>query len=477
MKKNLLIVACLFTTVLSFAQLATPQILSSNMVLQRGQVVPVWGTASPNERVTVVFAKQKTTVKADAQGKWTARLQPLEANKNPQQLLIKGKKTNLVYDNVLVGEVWLCSGQSNMEYRMSLNPAFALPAKGKDLAAEELKKPANNLIRVYNTKRDTSANSWKVADGESLVSTAAAGYFFGKSLLQKLDVPVGIITSAVGGTRIEAWTTKEAYDGSPRFAGQLKANDGKIDGFRPGNWYSSMIAPLVPFAIKGFLWYQGESNCGISDRQYAEKFEVLAKSWRKAFEVENAPVYYVLLAPHIYSDRMHRGSTYPVTAEGLPLFWAQQVKAATLVPYSEYVVVSDLVDNLKDIHPSYKWEVGGRLARVALAKTYGLTDTIWSGPRVRETVLSADSIVIRFDHVGEGLKTNDGKRLVWFELAAKDGLFRPALAELRGKDNLIVYHPEMKNPVSVRFGWHETAIPNLVNAAGLPATPFILINP
>ena len=201
-----------------------------------------------------------------------------------------------------------------------------------------------------------------VADSLSLVNTSAAGYFFGKKIQKQLDVPVGIITSAVGGTRIESWTTKEAYEESPYFEPQLNASDGKIDGFRPGNWYKTMMAPLVPFAVKGFLWYQGENNCGIADKQYTEKLQVLVDSWRDTFMVNNAPFYYVLLAPHIYSDRLHRHASRPVTAEDLPLFRDQQIRVQTMVENCEYINVSDLVDNLNDIHPSYKWEVGARFS-------------------------------------------------------------------------------------------------------------------
>jgi sialate O-acetylesterase len=242
-----------------------------------------------------------------------------------------------------------------MEYRMKLIPQFALPLVGVDLAAKELKQPVNTMIRVFNKDRNNKPSFWQIADSISLINTSAAGYFFGKKIQKELNVPVGIITSAIGGTRIEGWTPKKAYENSALFAPQLEAYNGKIDGYGTGNWYEKMIEPLVPFAVKGFLWYQGENNCGISDRQYAEKMEVLVKSWRANFNEPDAPFYYVLLAPHIYSDRLHKGNRGPLTAEELPLFRNQQIHARDLIPLCEYVSVSDLVDNLKDIHPSYKW--------------------------------------------------------------------------------------------------------------------------
>lgn len=466
------IILLLFFTTATYAQLATPQVLSSNMVLQQNQKVPIWGTAEPNERVQILFGKQKIAVRADKDGRWMAELQPLKADKNPQTLTVKGQKTSLVYDNVLVGEVWLCSGQSNMEYSMKRYHTFLPPAKGEDLEALERKKPANDMIRVFVSDRQQSWNSWKIADGESLEKVSSAGYFFGKAIQEKLDVPVGIITCALGGTLIEAWTTTGAYEKSPVFASQLKANDGKIDGFRPGNWYDQLLKPLIPFGVKGFLWYQGENNCGKADRMYAEKYRVLVESWRDVFNLPHAPFYSVLLAPHIYSDRTHRGKSSGVTAEELPIFREEQRKGTTLVANSEYVVITDLVDDLKDIHPPYKWEVGARLARLALAKTYAV-DTVWSGPRVNSTEIDGDKIVVSFDNCADSLKINDGKRLTWFEIANENGVFRPALADIKDKTKVVVYHPEIKQPAKVRFGWHEAAVPNLVNSEGLPATPFV----
>ncbi len=455
------------------AQLSTPSVISSDMVLQQGQKVPIWGTATPNERIKVTFAGQSISTRADAEGHWEVELQPMKADKTPRQMVIKGKKTNIVYDNILVGEVWLCSGQSNMQYTMKLIPPFAPPAKGQDLAALELQKPANPMIRVFMSDHKHSWHSWRVADGKSLANVSAAGYFFGKNIQEKLDVPVGIISVAVGGTRIETWTSKEAYRNSPVFSPQLEAS-GRIDGLSPGERYEKLIVPFLPFAVKGFLWYQGENNCGMGDRAYVEKYKILVNSWRKAFRNENAPFYSVLLAPHIYSDRIHRNTSRPVTAEELPLFRDQQLKTLSVVSNTDIITISDLVDDLRDIHPSYKWEVGARLARVALAKDYGHTEIVWSGPRAKEATLIADSIVLSFDHVAAGLKTNNKKRLEWFEIAGSDGVFHPAVADIKDKDKVVVYHPEIKRPVKVRFGWHETAIPNLVNSEGLPTVPFLI---
>lgn len=220
------------------------------------------------------------------------------------------------------------------------------------------------------------------------------------------------------------------------------------------------------------LWYQGENNCGIGDSRYADKYRVMVDHWRGAFGVGEAPFYSVVLAPHIYSDRLHRGGE-PVTAEELPIFRQQQMDAAVSVAHGDYIIISDLVDDILDIHPPNKWDVGGRLARLALAKDYGREDVVWSGPRAGSSEIRGDSILVTFEHSATGLETSDGRRLSWFEIAGRDGAFRPALAEIREGDKVAVYHPEIKDPARVRFGWHETAVPNLVNSEGLPAAPFV----
>lgn len=449
-----------------------PSILSSNMVLQQGQAVPVWGKAAPGESIKVVFDKKRWSTRAAKDGSWKVMLPAMNADGKSHTLTISTRDTMVVYSNVAVGEVWLCSGQSNMAYQMRLPKQFALPKKGTDLAAEELQKPVNGNIRVFVSDRRHRRGAWHEASGESLPNVSAIGYFFGKKIQEELDVPVGIITMAVGGTRIETWTPKDAYDGHPVFANVMEQNGGRIRGVAPGDLYNRMIKPIVPFGIKGFLWYQGENNCGIDDRLYAEKFQIMAKCWRNDFGLQDAPFYYVLLAPHIYSDRMHRNADHATTQESLPLFQENQMEAQKLIPNSEYIVVSDLVDDLRDIHPSYKWEVGARLARVALAKTYAQDSVVWSGPRFRESRRAGNAIIVDFDHCGDGLKTGDGKLVGWFEVSADGNAFRPAIAEIIGKDQVRAYHPDVTAPRYIRLGWHETAMPNLVNSEGLPACPF-----
>lgn len=455
-----------------YAQLSMPQVFSSNMIFQQGVKVPVWGRALPNEAIQVVFGGQRIKTRTGADSCWKVEFEPMKATFEQRELRVTGKKSSIIYHNIVVGEVWVCSGQSNMEYPMQLYSTYAPPLKGDDLAALELRKPDNGLIRVYNCSRNGSKTSWSNANEESLKATSAAGYFFARTIQEKLNTPVGIITAAVGGTHIEAWTALSDYQRSPIFRPELKANSGQVDGQIPGSWYDVMIAPLIPFAVKGFLWYQGENNCAKRDTLYAEKYKVMIEGWRERFNLASAPFYYVMLAPHIYSDRLHNKNRNAVTAEDLPLFREQQLKAAAIGENTDYIVISDLVDDLKDIHPSYKWEVGKRLAGLALAKTYNIANIPWSGPRLKSARIEGDSIVVAFDHFGDGLRTIDQKRLSWFEIAGPDHRFHPALAEIRGKNEVLVFHPEIKKPSKVRLGWHETAVTNLVNADQLPVAPF-----
>ena len=458
--------------VAGFAKLATTPIISSDMVLQREKPVYIWGTADAGERVTVSFGKQKVKTKADAMGKWLITLQPMKANAQPQNLVIKGKKESLIYNNVVVGEVWIAAGQSNMQYSMKRHKAFVAPAKGKDWSIEEMKKPQNPMIRVYTSLR-THQKTWVEASGESLPDVSTVGYYFIKNIQDSLKIPVGIITVALGGTRIEAWTPKEAYEQSPVFSKELKET-GKISGWGVGDWYKSLMLPVIPYTIRGFLWYQGENNCGIEDGRYAQKFKVMTDWWKLQFKDKSLPFYYVLLAPHIYSDRLHKGGR-PLTAEALPQFREQQKLARNLVENSEYITIFDLVDNLRDIHPSYKWFVGQRLARIALHKNYGYDKILYRGPELERVTKSTDGkkLELQFANAGNGLREcNGNRRLEWFEVAGKDGIFHPALADIHDKNQVTVYCREVASPEYVRLAWHEVAQPNLVNSEGLTVIPF-----
>jgi sialate O-acetylesterase len=469
---SFVLVILLFTGNLC-AQVRLPKIIGSNMVLQQNKIVPIWGFAPAGVKIKVSFGKQIKETVTDTSGHWMVNLEPMKASGKPGRLIISGKDTVITLVNILVGEVWLCSGQSNMEYTMKLSPKFAKPAKSDDLAAEELKKAHNPEIRIFLVEKklgapDVITKGWNIARDSALMPFSAIGYFFGKELCQKLNVPIGIISSSWGGSRIEPWTPAEAYNESPVFKEDVTKDPGRLDGIATGTHFRSMVQPLAPFTIRGFLWYQGESNCMLNETsRYTEKMKLLIDSWRSAWRDAGLPFYYVQIAPYYYT---HRKDKFTHTPETLAEFWEAQT-ATLKIPNTGMIVVSDLVDNLADIHPSYKWEVGRRLSLWALAKEYGQGKLIYSGPMYKQMSIKGDKVEIGFTYGENGLSSSDGQSLTWFTIAGPDGKFVPARAVIEG-NKVVVSSPEIIAPVAVRFAWDEAAMPNLVNKEGLPAVPF-----
>jgi sialate O-acetylesterase len=451
------------------AEVRLPNVFSSNMILQCDKAVPVWGWALPGETISVRFAGQRFKTTADTKGSWKVMLVPMKPSFEKREMTIAGTNT-IVLSDVLVGEVWLCSGQSNMEYTMALMRGYKLPKKGVDSAALELSKsyPSIRLFKVEKvlSTPDVTTSGWHVASDSALAKISAAGFFFAKDLQQQLKVPVGIISSSWGGSRIEPWTPAEAYMALPAFAKAKATIPFEIDSVRPGKNYRSMIQPLAPFAIRGVLWYQGESNCMIHDgMRYADKMQALVEGWRKEWNDKSLPFYSVLIAPYYYT---HRKDHLQHTPETLPEFWEAQFQS-TKIPNTDIIVVTDLVDYLSEIHPSYKWDVGRRLSLVALADTYHKKMES-TGPVFKSMKIKDGKAILSFDHA-LGLKSSNGEPLSWFSVAAADGNFVPAQAIIIGQQ-LIVSAPSIDKPSMVRFAWNETAMPNLVNGAGLPAVPF-----
>ena len=467
-----MIVLCLLTLQAGAQEqsLTIGPLFTDHAILQQGQTIPVWGKAHKGTTVTVTFGKAKVKTVADVDGNWKALLPAQTATFEGKQLIVKAGKEQITLNDVVVGEVWVAAGQSNMEYTMQLYKTFQKPYKGEDLAAQELTKPENEKIRVFTCPRKGRGNGWQHANGESLAMASAPGYFCVKNLQDSLQVPVGVITNAIGGTQIESW-----------FAG--------------GNWYEKMVAPYVPYAVKGVLWYQGENNCSNREREYASKFKRMTADWRQEWSGESLsslreragvgfPFLTVMLAPHIYSDRHHKRGV--VDAEELPRFRMQQMACLDSVSNTEIIFTPDLVDDLFDIHYSYKWEVGRRLAVLALNKAYGRTELEWSGPRADAVSLvkgkHEDMLKVHFTHIGTGLKKTpkdqerqSGSMLRWFEVAGNDGIWHAAIAYVEEGEHVMVSSPSVQHPVSVRYLWHETATSNdLRNSFGLPAFPFVL---
>lgn len=473
-------VAVLIFSFSAQAELKLAAIFGDNMVLQQQQRVPVWGWSTPGAAVQVSFNGQTKKTHADANGRWLVRLAKLKASAEPQTLVVEAGETK-TFTNILVGEVWLASGQSNME-----KPIGKQPGQKPTFNAEAELAAANYpQIRIFQVEKNLAAapladlekfHGWQECSSNALnsISFSAAAYFFGREIHTNLNVPVGLIESSWGGTRIEPWTPAVGFKSVSSLAKlkQIKISTNKVSNTRPTVLYNAMIAPLAGFALRGALWYQGESNLMGTNADndyltYADKMAALAGGWRQVWAEGNFPFYFVQIAPFKYYGAKIARAKSP---EMLPEFWTLQSHSAQRIKNSGMVVTTDLVDNLDDIHPRDKATVGHRLALLALNKTYG-EKIISSGPIFRKIKIVGDKAVLRFDHADGGLVSKDGQPLTWFTLAGADGKFFPAGAKIVG-DTVEVSAAAIAKPVAVRFAWNEAAQPNFFNAAGLPAEPF-----
>ncbi|MEY4488177.1 MAG: hypothetical protein RIQ79_685, partial [Verrucomicrobiota bacterium] len=375
------VLAAALLAALARAEVALPGVFTDHMVLQRDQPVAVWGTAAAGETVTVRFATDTQSAVADATGKWSVRLLPLAASAEGRQLVVTASNT-LTFTDVLVGEVWLCSGQSNMEKPVGVRSG----QQPCDNATAELAAADHPLLRLYQFPRNGKAAEgdstlrWLACTPETLDKThfSAAGYYFGRELLRELKVPVGLIHSSVGGTRIEPWTPPEAYANIPVLAdvAAAVAADQPYKKVKVGGLYASMIRPLAPYTLRGFIWYQGESNLMLNDTPvYADKMRALIEGWRGVWGQPEAAFYHVQLAPYAYSKRKPPDR---LTVEALPYFWEAQDRSLA-IPHTGQAVINDTVTRYGDIHPTDKLDVGQRLARAALRQTYGRTALVTTG--------------------------------------------------------------------------------------------------
>jgi sialate O-acetylesterase len=418
------------------AEVKLPKVIDSHMVLQRDRPLPIWGWADPGENVTVKLDDASVQTTADAQGNWNVVLPAMTADGKAHSMTISGKN-KIELDDILVGEVWLGSGQSNMEM------GIGMVHKGKEeIAAAD--HPQIRLLLVPKTAGREPAKDVKSKWVACTPTTIAAGgwggfsaalYYFGLKVHKELNVPVGLIESAWGGQRIERFTPGE------------KKN---------GDIYNGMIAPVKPFAIRGAIWYQGEANVG-EGMKYADRMKALIGGLRRVWGYE-LPFYYVEIAPW---------SGYGPGS--LPPLWEGQT-ASLKIPGTGMVVTTDLVDNIKDIHPKDKVDVGNRLALWALTKTYG-KGVVCTGPLYKSMIVEGNKVRLSFSYVDGGLKSRDGKPLSEFEIAGEDGKFVPADAVIDGSA-VVVQAKDVASPTQVRFGWRNLANPNLSNNEGLPAAPF-----
>ena len=432
-------------------------LFSDNAVLQQGIAAPVWGFADNGEKVTVKFQAQELSTEAK-DGKWMVRLAPLKAG-GPFDMTITGSNT-IELKNILVGEVWVCSGQSNM--------AFTLDRA--DNATQAIAASSDPMLRLFTAPRKASWTplddveaSWVLCNPDTAKSFTAVGYFFGRDLRKALNVPVGLIHTSWGGTAAQTWTSPDGFKALPEYA-QYVADENAAKGTganHPSVLYNAMINPLIPYAIKGAIWYQGEANAS-NAYKYRALFPTMIKSWRDACGEGSFPFLFVQLAPFAGGQKPLREDSWAELREA-------QLLTTKTCPNTGMAVITDVGDPT-NIHPTRKEPVGGRLALAARKIAYG-ESIVYSGPIYKGMKVSGGSITLYFDHVGGGLVAKDGD-LKGFTIAGTDTKFVNATASIVGGNKVVVSSPSVPNPTAVRYGWANCPVVNLWNKDGLPASPF-----
>lgn len=481
------------------ADVRLARIFSEHMVLQRGKPVPIWGFAEPGEKVTMEFRGQKVSTVADRTGVWRVVLSPMSAG-GPFRMTVRGNNTVELSD-VLVGEVWVCSGQSNMEW-----PLFLARDGEREVASAN--HPRIRLFMVPKSvadvpQSDLNGGQWAVCSPETARNFSAVGYFFARELHHQLGVPVGMIQSAWGGTPAESWTSLATLESNPvlrpilanweravqdypqalrRFRQQMaqweeNAALARAEGrpepprpnrptpprnnpWKPAGLFNAMIAPIVPYAIQGVIWYQGESNAGRA-YEYRTLFPAMIRDWRRVWGQGDFPFLFVQLANFL-----------PVRPEPGESAWAELREAQTMtlaLPKTGMAVAID-IGEADDIHPRNKQDVGERLALNALAIAYG-KKIVYSGPIYTRMRREGNAIRLYFKHVDGGLTTPNGEPLKGFAIAGPDRKCVWAEARIDG-DTVVVSSPQVTEPVAVRYAWADNPLCNLYNRAGLPASPF-----
>ena len=488
------VASTLLFTAVAFADVKPNQLFSNHAVLQSGMSVPVWGTADPGEKVVVSFAKQKKVTTADTDGKWMVRFGKLSAG-GPFIMTITGKNTVIV-DDVLVGEVWIGSGQSNMAFTVSAKVAAFAGMQDEETEIAAANYPQLRIFmattkKAYDSQSEISGE-WKISTPENAPAFSAVAYLFGRDLNQTLKQPVGMLVVAFGASTAESWVSRPAAARDPQMKAMLdrfddlysfykthphattdqapsapqtiNARPGKPgplrdpvqDQHQPTVLYNGMVHPIVPFAMRGVIWYQGESIVGgkAGVALYQHIMEALVNDWRQEWGEGNFPFYCVQLPP------LKNSSNNPMVREG-------QAQLMSL-PNTGMAVTLDVGDPT-NVHPKNKEPVGDRLSRIALANVYG-KKIEFSGPVLAGTRIEGASIILHFSHAA-GLSGKRGP-LQWFQIAGADGRYVSASAIIQG-ENVVVHSDEVLSPVSVRYAWDNYPDgANLVNGAGLPAAPF-----
>jgi sialate O-acetylesterase len=496
--RHLILVCSIALAPSALAEVRLPKIISDHMVLQAEKQATIWGWADPQEKIEVTLGTKTATTAASSEGKWSVKLDVPAAGAS-LEMSVAGKNTVTVKD-ILIGEVWICSGQSNMEWMVS-------QSDNKDAESAAANYP---LIRHFKVTRQTSdtpledlKGEWVVCSPATVPNFSAVGYFFGRELHKQLgDRPVGLIGTNWGGTPAESWASRKALEAEPLLKPLLERWDKQVADYnpenaqkaylkakedwekkaaeakaanqpvprapsaptspaqsagRPANLYNAMIAPLLPLSVKGAIWYQGESNVSRA-QQYRTLFPAMIRNWRADFNAPELPFYFVQIAPFRYNS-----------PQACAELWEAQLHTLKTVPKTGMVVTTD-IGNFTNIHPGNKQDVGLRLAKWALSKDYGKKGISYSGPLYQSAKVEGGKMRLSFENAA-GLKARDGKALTHFSIAGEDQKFVPAEATVDG-EFILVHAADVTKPVAVRFAWDESAEPNFVNASGLPASPF-----
>ncbi|RXM45658.1 sialate O-acetylesterase [Flavobacterium sp. YO12] len=493
--KILLLLLVLSAKLSLSAQVKLPALVSDNMVLQQNTKVNLWGWASPNEKINIQlgWSNLPVNVTADAEGNWKTTVETPKGGETAYDIIIEASN-KITLKNILIGEVWLCSGQSNMFFPVGREEGTW--KTGVKNYEEEVKNAVFPNIRLFTVALNASAKpledvtgSWKICSPESIKTFSAVAFFFGRDLYQKLNVPIGLLSTSWGGTKAEAWTAQSVLEEDVAFlpilqedAKNEKVYQEKLEAYylaltneriasaanapksqlkkpkkEPNKTsyvlYNAMLHPLVNYTIKGTIWYQGESNSGKA-YLYRSLFPTMVKSWREEWKQGEFPFYYVQITPH-------KGQNAEIRET--------QLMSLKTIPNSGMVVTTDVGD-AQNIHPIDKQTVGYRLALIARAKTYGENKLVYSGPIFNHMKIKKQKVQLFFDYADSGLKKT-GDTLKEFEIAGNDQVFYPAEAKIEGK-TIVVTSPKVKEPVAVRFAWKAVPEPNLFNNENLPASPF-----
>ena len=491
-----LVAALAIAPSVSQAEVKLPAIFGSHMVLQRNQADKVWGWAEKGEKITVSIADQSKTTQARDDGSWSVKLDPMAAG-GPHKLTVQGKDT-VVFDDVLVGEVWVCSGQSNMQ----LDVAAGYDADLEALTAKHAKIRLISVPQVGTQEvQKNFKGSWAVCSPENVKNFSAVGYFFGRQLHETLGVPIGLIDDSWGGSAAEAWVRRDILEKDPKYQGLMSRWEGMEKAYevekasgksvepapkkkaeatkkgtpkarqslqaqmtgnaRPGNIYNGVLKPTIGYGIKGVIWYQGESNASRA-YQYRDLFPLMISSWRDEWGIGDFSFYWVQLADYL-AEKAEPGESS----------WAELREAQSLtkkLPKTGQAVIIDLGEG-RDIHPRDKQGVAKRLARLALAKDYGIAVASES-PTYKSMEKKDGKVVLIFDNVGAGLYSFDTANPRGFAIAGADKKFHWADVKLVGKNQVEVSCDAVKDPVAVRYAWADNPVCNLYSREGLPVDPF-----